>query len=826
MVRQAWRVKQILQQGGVGGAKRPNDRVVLNLQQYGTSGPGGNNSSPLHYAYGQWLDSAGNSENAFPNAQPSLGNWLYGTAIAPYVSPNIRATWVGGTNQVTNVTTAAAFAVGDTVAVKNGNINSLSQAGVTLLSAYLRSVVTGINGNVITLADHAGGSTAMTPGSKVVVLATGGGSAATLGDSGIGVMYEGDNVLSFTTPIAGLTVGDTLGVHNAGQYPLNTTVVAARAINLVSTFSVGSAYTNGTYPGVPLTGGSGSGAIATVVIAGGQLSTVTMTTRGSGYAVNDVLSFAAASVGGTGSGASTKVVGLTTILQDFAYVNLAGAIVGNGLNNVSAPGTGYTDGTYTGVALTNVSSAGASATATIVVLGGVVTSATIVGGGSGYVVGDILSVSSASIGGGSGFQVTVTAAANAYITATSGSAVGQKSLCVVSQNNVFVNSVSLSGLANGDSVTIIGAGNPALYTSVTAVDGVNNILTLARPIAAQQILSTGVFTSAVTSDTLLMTGVNPASIVKALMINLKSTDDLVRAHVTQCKLAGVHPLAYEGGPDTQCIPLWQNEIHTYADATYGIGAFCTALLDVWFQNGGEHFHFFTLGPSAFSDSSIVPNSVGSVSPGSVGAVIAGGYLSQTCWSIAQSFADVTAPKFAAVSTYNPLKWYQNTMTYPTTYGSALQAVPRLSQNRYNLTTIAANTYQRVDAVGVATTVLALTSPAFSGTSIISWLANTVSRLVTFTIPVPRSGKYLPVIQGTDTIANTQAQLLIDGVLQGATQTLPVLGSGAVAAATPGPATGAAPVNLTSGVHLFQVNLPAGTGSANVGIYTVSLTLVQ
>ena len=69
----------------------------------------------------------------------------------------------------------------------------------------------------------------------------------------------------------------------------------------------GTLYTNGTYTNVTLTGGSGSGAKATIVVSGGSVTTVTITTAGNGYVVGNTLSATAASIGGTGSGFSVKV---------------------------------------------------------------------------------------------------------------------------------------------------------------------------------------------------------------------------------------------------------------------------------------------------------------------------------------------------------------------------------------------------------------------------------------------------------------------------------------------------------------------------------------
>jgi hypothetical protein len=89
-------------------------------------------------------------------------------------------------------------------------------------------------------------------------------------------------------------------------------------------------------------------------------------------------------------------------LSEVDFVMLTGpvgAIDGGGITNV---GAAYTDGTYTNTALTG--GTGSGAIATIIVVGGVVTSVTITTPGTGYIAGDTVS---ASIAGGSGFEYTV-----------------------------------------------------------------------------------------------------------------------------------------------------------------------------------------------------------------------------------------------------------------------------------------------------------------------------------------------------------------------------------------------------------------------------------
>lgn len=75
-------------------------------------------------------------------------------------------------------------------------------------------------------------------------------------------------------------------------------------------------YTDGTYTNVPLTGGNGTGLVATIVVLGGIITTVTLTTMpalapGSAYLVGDLLSCLNSGVGGTGTGFRYKISSVT-----------------------------------------------------------------------------------------------------------------------------------------------------------------------------------------------------------------------------------------------------------------------------------------------------------------------------------------------------------------------------------------------------------------------------------------------------------------------------------------------------------------------------------
>lgn len=167
-------------------------------------------------------------------------------------------------------------------------------------------------------------------------------------------------------------------------------------ITSLGTLSGGSGYVagSGAYSNVPLTGGSGQGALATITVSAGAVNLVILTNPGFHYALGDVLSANNANLGGSGSGFSIPVATIAT-----TGTGMVGALA------TITPGTGGTTGVYGGIPLTG--GAGSGATANITVSGGGVTAVAILNPGVGYQVGDILSANSGSIGNVSGFSVPI-----------------------------------------------------------------------------------------------------------------------------------------------------------------------------------------------------------------------------------------------------------------------------------------------------------------------------------------------------------------------------------------------------------------------------------
>jgi len=117
-----------------------------------------------------------------------------------------------------------------------------------------------------------------------------------------GPQYTNGNELSLIvapTPDASYTVE----MHYY-YYPVS---IVQGQIATFGTPTGGTLYTNGDYQDVSLTGGNGSGAVATITVSGGAVTSVVLNDGGSFYIAGDVLSASTTDIGGTGSGFSITV---------------------------------------------------------------------------------------------------------------------------------------------------------------------------------------------------------------------------------------------------------------------------------------------------------------------------------------------------------------------------------------------------------------------------------------------------------------------------------------------------------------------------------------
>ncbi|MFA5897751.1 MAG: hypothetical protein WC829_01430 [Hyphomicrobium sp.] len=100
---------------------------------------------------------------------------------------------------------------------------------------------------------------------------------------------------------AGLQQWRTNADAGVGTGPFTVNFIGPIAQTTIT--DAGTSYTAGTYTSVPVTGGSGTGAQATVSVdSSGNVTGFVVTKPGVGYATGDVLSVTNVSIGGTGSG--------------------------------------------------------------------------------------------------------------------------------------------------------------------------------------------------------------------------------------------------------------------------------------------------------------------------------------------------------------------------------------------------------------------------------------------------------------------------------------------------------------------------------------------
>lgn len=142
-----------------------------------------------------------------------------------------------------------------------------------------------------------------------------------------GSQFSNRNELSF---ILGPTPDNNYQVElHYFYYP--PTIVQG-TISGVSGIVAGTSYSAGTYLGVNLTGGRGTGATADITVSGGGVTSVTIRNPGSLYVVGDVLSAPSSAIGNTGSDFTVTVAnvenafGTSWLGDNYSPVLLYGAM--------------------------------------------------------------------------------------------------------------------------------------------------------------------------------------------------------------------------------------------------------------------------------------------------------------------------------------------------------------------------------------------------------------------------------------------------------------------------------------------------------------------
>ena len=272
------------------------------------------------------------------------------------------------------------------------------------------------------------------------------GGTGSNGTANITVAGGTVTVANAATVGSGYTQGDTFTI------PAN--LIGGSKLDTLTVTNGGSGYTDGTYLSVPLITSSGSGANATgdITVSGGVVTAATVQTQGGGYTTSDTL---------------------TVDADDITIAVLATA-------NITNAGSSYANGSYTAVATTQTNTrdglAGAGATFDITVSGNVVTSATLVDGGTNYQVNDTLTVASGDIGGDAGeiSGLTVTNGGSGYadstysnVAVTGGSGNGAIAEIEISGGAVISATITDggTGYVNGETVSLAGYGGASLTIS-------------------------------------------------------------------------------------------------------------------------------------------------------------------------------------------------------------------------------------------------------------------------------------------------------------------------------------------------------------------------
>lgn len=154
-------------------------------------------------------------------------------------------------------------------------------------------------------------------------------------------------------------VGGIINVINNGSYPFGvlaqdgSTVVYGTGA-LAGTITGGAGYTNGVYEDVALTGGAGSGARATITVAGAVVTGVSLTSESKGFAIGNSLTTANSNIGGTGSGFAFVLTAVTGVpVGATLQIEVASVSTANGTFNAVIDGNLYSGNNLNDLSDTN-----------------------------------------------------------------------------------------------------------------------------------------------------------------------------------------------------------------------------------------------------------------------------------------------------------------------------------------------------------------------------------------------------------------------------------------------------------------------------------------
>ena len=312
-----------------------------------------------------------------------------------------------------------------TALVTMSGVNYIGFSGIAPLSGAPISG-TGLNSGVQVTAVYGNGGT---------VTASTLNTSANIGDTSITVNSAG-------SIIVGLIIdrGDGTAVQVTG--------ITGTTLSLSGALTSAILGTNRTYTNLPQASTSGGGTGATFNISssvGGYIAQIG-NSPGNGFLANDTVTILGTSVGGT-----TTANDVTITVTSASPINSVDTLDPSTLS----PGTGYLNA---GVGVATTGGTGTGLTVTTTVASGGVTSVTIVNAGSGYTIGDVITIT-----GGTGATIQV-------LTLQAGGSIQSFSVAgtVVSTPSInFISSIEISDVTNA----LINSGNNGLtYTSIATIE--------------------------------------------------------------------------------------------------------------------------------------------------------------------------------------------------------------------------------------------------------------------------------------------------------------------------------------------------------------------
>lgn len=209
--------------------------------------------------------------------------------------------------------------------------NTTGSVNVAIGNEALLSNTTGDRNAAVgggALFSNTTGSANMAFGHGALARNVSGGHNCAIGSSALNSNTTGGNstVVGTNSVEFSITHSENVGLgYHAGRFVsgANNTFLGSRTglgisrgVSTLGTIAAGSGYTNGTYSNVSLTRSSGSTfgdfPTATIEVAGGAVTTVTLVSAGKGFQSTDtVLTAASSAIGGTGTGFTVAVASLT-----------------------------------------------------------------------------------------------------------------------------------------------------------------------------------------------------------------------------------------------------------------------------------------------------------------------------------------------------------------------------------------------------------------------------------------------------------------------------------------------------------------------------------